>query len=109
MKSFKIIIATALIMTSIFVANAPAKDLVIDAEITSVSQQNDKNGSPFMRGFIKQERSLNGTKYTVQVPVVAFSNLEDFRADASDGQIRAIVKEQEYNGDTSYLYRTSIN
>lgn len=108
MKKF-IIISTAI--ASMFLLNGPAsaKDVILDAPVKNISQQNDKNGSPFMRGFVEQERNLNGTKYTVDVPIIAFSNLEAFRQDASDGEIKAIVKEQEYNGDVSYLYRSSIN
>ena len=111
MKKFMIVYLTvfALAMFSLGSLVQASTDKIISGKISNVTQKADKNGNMYMRGFVKEERQLAGTKYTVDVPVVAFSNLDTFRKDAADGEIKAIVKEQSYNGGKSYLYHTSIN
>lgn len=105
MKKF---IAASILAIAFLSTPALAADKIITGSVSGLTQKADKNGKQYMRAFIKEERELSGIKYTVDVPVVAFSNLEQFRQDAADGNIKAIVKEQSYNGGTSYLYRASI-
>ena len=76
MKKFSTIIILAMaFLTLISYGMAAAGDQMIDSKIESVTQLTDKNGNPFVRIIINEDREMNGVKYQKGVPVMFFGDL----------------------------------
>lgn len=97
----------ALILTPIAVM---AKDVMLTANVKEVVQAFTKTGKPYARIIIEEERSLNGVKYKVGVPVMAF---EADQVEAAQGfkkgdVAKMIADKGEYRGRTSYTLRAFV-
>ena len=106
MKNFSRIIGTALVgfMAVMFlVAFAHAEDVALNAQIQSVAQALDKNGAPYVRVIIEEQKKLSGVNYKVGVPVMFFGTLvEQGKAFKAGDTLKAICAKREYQGRTSY-------
>jgi len=86
-----------------FVGPSMAADKVLTAKIQSVTQAVDRNGAPYTRVIVAEQRSLNGVAYEAGIPAMAFGHVAKDAAGLKEGgTIKAIVSEREFNGRTSY-------
>jgi len=100
----------AIILTSFLMAGmAYAKDKVIEKEIVSITQNFDKNGNEYTRLLIKEDKQLNGVKYSIDTPVMAFGKIAGIEGLKTGKNLKAVVSEQEYRGNKSYILRAIIN
>jgi len=87
----------------VFVMPAVAADKVLSAKIQSVTQAVDRNGAPYVRVIVAEQRSLNGVAYEAGIPAMAFGTIAKDAAHLKEGGIlKAVVSEREFNGRTSY-------
>jgi len=101
-----IIAVLALCLASV----AMAKDIVLEAEVQSVTSLVTKNGNPYVRIIVGETKTLAGTSYDVGTPVMAFGDLANRAADYSAGDtVKAIVSPREFQGKSSYLVRKFLN
>ena len=100
----------AIILTSFLMAGmAYAKDKIIEKEVVSIAQKFDKNGNEYHQILIKEDKQLNGIKYSVNTPVMAFGKIAGIEGLETGQNIKAVVSEQEYRGNKSYILRAIIN
>ena len=87
----------------IFAAQA-ADILLKDAKITSAVQKIDKNGKPYIRFIVSENRTIQGVTYPADIPVMAFGPLADERAKAlkAGDTLSAVVKGRIYQGNEYY-------
>lgn len=80
-----------------------AKDVVLKATVTSVTQALDKNGNPYIRIIVDEARSLNGVEYTTGVPVMAFRNMTKAVEGIKTGDtLHVIAAKRTFQGRDSY-------
>ena len=76
---------------------------ILNAKITSMVERIDKNGNDYVRFIVNEDKTLNGTKYTVGVPVMAFGDLVKKAQNFKKGDtLKCIVQVREYKGNQSY-------
>ena len=107
MKKFLSILAVVAMVA--FAGQALAVDKMIDTKIDSVVTALDKNGQSYVRLIVNENRTIQGTKYQVTIPVMVFGNdvAKAGKLKAGDN-LKGIVAENEYQGRTSYTLRTFI-
>jgi len=105
-RSFALsIIATLVIMfiLSLSIPTAYAKDVVIEAKVTSVTKALDKNGNPYTRIIVMEARELNGVAYTTGVPVMAFSEIAgQVKGIKAGDTLHVIAAKRTFQGRDSY-------
>ena len=81
-----------------------ATDVRVTAEIQSMTQAVDVNGSPYIRIIVNETRTLAGVEYQSGVPVMAFNDMvAEVKATYKAGDILdAICASREYQGRASY-------
>lgn len=88
---------------------AMAEDIVLEAEVQSVSSLTTKNGAPYVRIIVVETKTLAGANYTVGTPVMAFRDMASKAEKYSAGDIlKAIVSPREFQGKSSYLLRAVL-
>lgn len=101
-----IIVILALAITPM----ALAEDSVLEAKVESVMYSMTKTGDPFVRIIVAETKTLQGTSYTVGVPVMAFRDLADRGSKFAEGDtLKAIVAPRAFQGRDSYLVRAWLN
>ena len=103
------IIATLVIMLvlSLSIPAAHAKDVVIKAQVTSVTEALDKNGSPYIRIIVEESR---GIAYTSGVQVMAFSEIAGQVKGLKAGDtLHVIAAKRTFQGRDSYTILKVIN
>ena len=106
------IIATLVIMLvlSLSIPAAHAKDVVIKAQVTSVTKALDKNGNSYTRIIVEESRELNGIAYTSGVPVMAFSEIAGQVKGLKAGDtLHVIAAKRTFEGRDSYTILKVIN
>jgi hypothetical protein len=101
----KKILVFAVLVACLFVFVGPsfAADKMLTAKIQSVTQAVDKNGAPYTRVIVAEQRTLNGVTYEAGIPAMAFGAVaKDASLLKEGGTLKAIVSEREFNGRTSY-------
>jgi hypothetical protein len=98
----KKIIAIAAIAIAIFANAAFAKDIIVNSKIDNIVQAISKNGSPYCRITIQEQRELEGVKYTAPVTVMVFGDMVPQVEKLQKGMpFKAVVSEGEYKGNRS--------
>jgi hypothetical protein len=100
----KLITVVSILVAVTFAANAAlAKDMILDTKVHKIYEKQDKNGNPYKRFVIKEERELNGVKYQASVLLMVFEDNLEQVADIEPGaRIKAVVSSSNYKGKTSY-------
>jgi len=100
MKKLIAIITIAIISIA---TTAIAKDTIIDVPIKQVYQKIDKNGEPYARIIVSEQRQLNGIEYPASVLVMAFSDVVEETKNLQVGEnLKAVVSESLYKGKKNY-------
>jgi len=106
MKTLKILAFSAIITACVVVALinvAMAEDVMLNNNITNVTSALDKHGAEYTRIIIEEDRELNGIKYTMGVPVMAFGELSAKAKTLKPGDVlKAVASGSEYKGRWSY-------
>jgi len=85
------------------IAVAYSAEEVIEGTVESVTQAIDKNGTAYTRVLVSFERTLEGTNYSIILPVMGFGDDAEPAAALENGsQIRAIAQNRLYQGRESY-------
>lgn len=102
-NTINIVAAIIIALTFTFAMNALAADKLLNAKVQSVTEGMSKNGSPYVRVIVEEQRELQGVKYVAGVPAMAFGPLaEKAKALKAGATLKAVVTEREWNGSTSY-------
>jgi hypothetical protein len=97
------IFALTLLVTFFIGFAAYAEDIMLNASPTDVVSKLDKNGSPYVRMIIQEDKELNGVAYKSGVPVMFFGDLVAKAKAVKPGQaIKVIASKGDYKGKTSY-------
>lgn len=71
--------------------------------IESTTELVNKNGEPFIRFIVKEDRQIQGVKYRPGIPVMAFTDvIEEARQYNAGDTLKAVVNHRIYNGRESY-------
>jgi hypothetical protein len=80
-----------------------AKEQMIENEIAEVALKLDKNGNQFVKLIIKKEKELDGVKYEVLRPVLAFGAWIETCRKLKPGMIlKAICVANRFKGHKVY-------
>lgn len=86
-----------------FCEAAPAADQILSAKVEASTVGKDKNGAEFVRLIINEQREVQGVKYTVGTPVMAFRDQAERAKAIKPGQtVKAVVTQREWQGRKSY-------
>jgi hypothetical protein len=105
MKTFKmnVILVIVLVFAMIIPTVVMAEDVVLNAEIDSVTVALDKNGNEYVRVIISEPRTLNGTEYETTVAVMFFGETVSEAKLLKEGEtLNLIANKREYRGSPSY-------
>lgn len=95
--------ATMIIGLICFVSPVIGAEKMIEAKVTNITESVDRNGRPYVRMIIQEQRTLQGMQYTVGIPVMAFGDTVEKAKTVNIGDtIKAIVLEREFNTRQSY-------
>lgn len=85
------------------IAVSMAAEEIIEATVSSVTTAIDKNGDPYTRVLASFERELQGTTYSVILPVMGFGEQAEPAAGLQQGQtLKAIAQNRVFEGRESY-------
>lgn len=103
-KNFGVIIALVVMFSfALLLGTACAEDMVLDKKIERVQIRKDRNGSEYVRIFVKDSASLNGVKYDKTVSVFAFGDTIGQAKTLKKGtMLHAIVEKRDFRGSPSY-------
>jgi len=105
--NFKRVISGAMIVAFLIVMGTVAVSLgaeeVIEGTVSSVTTAIDKNGQEYTRVLTSFERELQGTKYSVILPVMGFGPQAEPAATLQQGdKLKAIAQNRMFQGRESY-------
>jgi len=101
-----VIVAVSFLMVPVL---ATAADKLIQTKVQDVVKKLDKNGNPYVRIMINEKRSLNGVEYEASVMMMAFNETAAMAEALQKGQeIKAIVAENDFRGNKSYVLRAIV-
>ena len=99
----KLIGLTLMIAMLLMVSTAFGAEEIVTGEITQVVTAVDKNGEDYTRLIVKFNRTLEGTDYSVDLPVMAFGTMAGPAAQKSAGDtLKAICQKRIFNERESY-------
>jgi len=99
----------ALIMALMAPVIALGADSIINSKISNMVEKVDKNGNPYVRFIITEQRKLGGVKYKTGVPVMAFrEHAQKAQTYKIGDNLKAVVKYREYQGRESYTIMAFI-
>ena len=85
------------------IAVSMAAEEVIEGTVSSVTTAIDKNGQEYTRVLTSFERELQGTTYSVILPVMGFGEQAAPAAQLEQGQtLKAIAQNRMFQGRESY-------
>ena len=92
-----------------FAGMAVAKDVVLEGKLTAVMNATDRNGNPYVRAIITEERELNGVKYSAGVPLMFFGeHVAKGQTLQAGDTIKCIASSRNWMGRPSYTYLSAI-
>jgi len=101
--SFTLVLAVIMTMLAFTAPKVMAGEKVLEATISNMVESVDRNGNAYIRFIVEESRMLQGVKYPVGVPVMAFgTNVEKARTLKIGDTLKAVVQEREYNSRQSY-------
>jgi len=111
MKRFFSAVATTLVIVfALSLGIASAADEVITGPIQSVVTKMDKNGQPYTRVIVAQQRMLAGVGYTAGTPVMFFGDASKDAENLKEGDtLKCIANGREYRGNMSYTAIKLLN
>lgn len=93
----------AVIALLVFIGYATSAEKILTTIADSVTIALDKNGVEYVRIIATEEKSLQGIKYTIGVPIMAFGSLvAEAKTIKAGDDFKAIVQTRQYNGSDSY-------
>lgn len=107
MNSFKRISSIVALLSMLLILGTAAVTLgaeeVITGKVESVTQATTKNGNPYTRVLVSFDRNLQGTDYSVILPVMGFRDQAAPAAELQQGDtLKAIAQSQMYQGRESF-------
>jgi hypothetical protein len=88
---------------------AVAEDIVLEGTLSDVVQATDRNGNPYVRAIIQEERELKGVKYEAGTPLMFFGDTVSVGNTLKKGDsIKAIVTPRMFQGRKSYTFLKAI-
>lgn len=101
--SLSIAMAMVLFILAFAVPQVQAAEQKLEAKITNMVEAVDRNGNAYIRFIVEEQKMLQGVKYTVGIPVMAFgANVEKARTLKIGDTINAIVQKRTFNSRDSY-------
>jgi len=98
----KKLLLVALFTLATFAVCFGAEELVT-GEITDVVQAVDQNGANYTRLIVSFDRKMDGTEYSVGLPVMGFGDQAEPASKLTVGQtLKAICSKRTYQGSESY-------
>ena len=83
---------------------------LVTGEITDVVQAVDQNGASYTRLIVSFDRKLNGTEYSVGLPVMGFGDQAEPASQLTVGQtLKAICSKRTYQDRESYTIIKLLN
>ena len=102
-KALQTLAITFLVIFAIGVVIVTASDKILEARVDSVTQAITKNGNPYTRVIVIEDRRLQGVAYRSGTAVMFFGQLAEEGAKLSEGDVfKAVVNSRQYQGNTSY-------
>jgi len=99
----KKIIVLLLVATFALIGIANAAEKLVTAPVKSVTIANDKNSNEYVRLIVNEERELNGIKYSVGIPVMAFGETAAAVKSMKEGDtFKGVCQERSFQGRDSY-------
>lgn len=100
----KLIILLSIITLMLLITTpAFAKDVILNSPIDSITTGVTKNGNPFVRIIITEQRTLDGVEYLAGTPVMAFRGHVNAALEMKDGEmLHCVATERLWNGRKSY-------
>jgi len=103
-------VATAILAIFFIATISYAADSMLKAPISSVNTLVDKNGAPYVRIVVTEDRMLDGVKYQAEVLVMAFGSQATVAEKLKAGdELKAIVNGRDYQGNKSYAALKILN
>lgn len=97
------------VLVAFVAVDAMAADRIINTQIQSATVSLDKNGNEYVRLIVQESRKLQGTEYTVGVPIMAFGEMaQKAKSFKSGDTLKCVASEREYQGRTSYTMRALL-
>ena len=82
---------------------AYAEDVVFEAKIQSATEATTRNGIPYTRVIIEENREKDGIQYTAGVPAMFFGDMASVGAGLKAGDtVKFIGNKRSYQGRDSY-------
>lgn len=80
-----------------------AEDVTLNAKVERVIVKKDKNGNPYARVLIMDQRELNGVAYDKTTSAMAFGDMTAPAQKLKKGDtLKCIAAKNEFRGGTSY-------
>ena len=107
-KFFKIALITMVL--ALIVGIAYSAEELVEGEITDVVQLIDQNGANYTRLIVNFDRKMNGTEYSVGLPVMGFGALAEPASQLTIGQtLKAICSKRIYQDRESFTLIKLLN
>jgi len=107
-KFFKIALITMVL--ALIVGIAYSAEELVEGEITDVVQLIDQNGASYTRLIVNFDRKMNGTEYSVGLPVMGFGALAEPASQLTIGQtLKAICSKRIYQDRESFTLIKLLN
>lgn len=105
-KLLPILVIVALLFTA---GLAVAEEVMLEVTIDSATEAIDKNGNPYVRFIVTENRTMKGITYPIGVPVMAFgSTVEEAQTLKAGDTLKAIASKREYQNRDSYTILTFL-
>ena len=102
-KIFAIVPLMATFVMLVMFGIAFGAEELVTGEITQVVRAVDKNGADYTRLIVNFDRKIEGTDYTVGLPVMAFGEHAEAAAALSEGDtLKAICSKRMFNDRESF-------
>lgn len=88
-----------------FATAALAADMVIEKKINQIVYKTDKNGNPYARIIVSEQKTLNGVTYNKDVSVMAFGDMyKEVKASGlkKGDTLKGVASQSEFRGGVSY-------
>ena len=102
-RSMAMAIIFMVITAFTLIGMASAAETILEAKVTSVVTNLDKNGNEYTRLIVDVDRKIQGVNYTVGTPAMAFGSLNAEAKEMKAGDtLKCIASERQYQGRTSF-------
>lgn len=106
MKRNLAIVAVCLSLMFVCVGLAiSAEDVVLEGNLSAVVEAIDRNGNPYVRAIIEEEREKQGVSYTAGVPLMFFGDHAEVGKTLKKGDtIKCIASPRTFMDRKSYTF-----